>query len=289
MNQTTNLFHDKHLFCYIGSENRGPLKLGRSITCLSGIEDIEPKTKNKMGLNLEEVLAVFQQRSGGVVAKVGSLTPMLQPGATSAPGTPPQKVQKPSYEPFLLTSSDGCLNWVRTIDCPANWNRAKNGSLLLLLPSFWRESTFINRVHPSHNRITPVNITWALSIFAATHPSNIFYLSLHCLIPSSYDWSALYVHLKVWNRFLSRDTVFWASLSFGIMPQPTLSAIFIVDFQHLAWKLNCYFLFLQDRKYFHSALPATLKKRDKLSTNWEGHSRRGDGAEGKGKRLGGLV
>ena len=120
-----------------------------------------------------------------------------------------------------------------------------------------------------------------------------FYVS-HCI-----DWShrvtidllciALYVYLKVWNRFLSRDTVFWASLSFGIMPQPTLSAIFIVDFQHLAWKLNCYFLFLQDRKYFHSALPATLKKRDKLSTNWEGHSRRGDGAEGKGKRLGGLV
>ena len=111
------------------------------------------------------------------------------------PGTPPQKVQKPSYEPFLLTSSDGCLNWVRTIDCPANWNHAKNG--FLLLPSFWRESTFINRVHPSHNRITPVNITWALSIFAATHPSNILYLSLHWLISSSYDWSALYCFVCV--------------------------------------------------------------------------------------------
>ena len=288
MNHTTNPFHDKHLFCYIGSEHRGPLKLGRSITCLSGIEDIEPKTKNKMGLN--------PPGFGGVPAAVRggcSKSWLVNTDVTTRrellcfPGTPPQKVQKPSYEPFLLTSSDGCLNWVRTIDCPANWNHAKNG--FLLLPSFWRESTFINRVHPSHNRITPVNITWALSIFAATHPSNILYLSLHWLISSSYDWSALYVHLKVWNRFLSRDTVFWASLSFGIMPQPTLSAIFIVDFQHLAWKLNCYFLFLQDRKYFHSALPATLKKRDKLSTNWEGHSRRGDGAEGKGKKLGGLV
>ena len=161
---------------------------------VSRISSQKPRTKWDW---IRLVLAVFQQRSGGVVAKVGSLTPMLQPGATSAPGTPPQKVQKPSYEPFLLTSSDGCLNWVRTIDCPANWNRAKNGSLLLLLPSFWRESTFINRVHPSHNRITPVNITWALSIFAATHPSNILYLSLHWLISSSYDWSALYCFVCV--------------------------------------------------------------------------------------------
>lgn len=159
---------------------------------VSRISSQKPRTKWDW---IRLVLAVFQQRSGGVVAKVGSLTPMLQPGATSAPGTPPQKVQKPSYEPFLLTSSDGCLNWVRTIDCPANWNHAKNG--FLLLPSFWRESTFINRVHPSHNRITPVNITWALSIFAATHPSNILYLSLHWLISSSYDWSALYCFVCV--------------------------------------------------------------------------------------------
>ena len=124
--------------------------------------------------------------------------------------------------------------------------------LLIFCP--WRKSTFIPPVlPPPRNRITPVNITRPLSIFPATGSSTGH--------PTTFDpthWSALY-KMRLPLSF---------PIFIHIVCSPTPPGLF-GSLIHLAVKTVfghfCYFLFLQDRKYFHPAVQAA--KRDKLPTN----------------------
>ena len=215
-------------------------------------------------IGIESVWKRFWRGSSGqrVVAKVGSLPPMLQPGGsccTTSVKVGPQKVQNRPPLTFGIGQRRVLQRWVQLLPniqligaiVPLIGIEPKT-RLLIFCP--WRKSTSIPPVlPPPRNRITPVNITRPLSIFPATGSSTGH--------PTTFDpthWSALY-KMRLPLSF---------PIFIHIVCSPTPPGLF-GSLIHLAVKTVfghfCYFLFLQDRKYFHPAVQAA--KRDKLPTN----------------------
>ena len=137
-------------------------------------------------IGIESVWKRFWRGSSGqrVVAKVGSLPPMLQPGGsccTTSVKVGPQKVQNRPPLTFGIGQRRVLQRWLQLLP-----NIQLIGAIVPLIGAVpktrllifcpWRKSTFIRPVlPPPRNRITPVNITRPLSIFPATataHPTS---------------------------------------------------------------------------------------------------------------------
>ena len=192
-------------------------------------------------IGIESVWKRFWRGSSGqrVVAKVGSLPPMLQPGGsccTTSVKVGPQKVQNRPPLTFGIGQRRVLQRWVQLLPniqligaiVPLIGIEPKT-RLLIFCP--WRKSTSIPPVlPPPRNRITPVNITRPLSIFPATaHPTTFdSYPPLLCFVQDAASLIFSYFHSyclqpntsrAVWivDTF-NRENCIWPFLLFSFPP-----------------------------------------------------------------------